>query len=102
MPIYLYRADDGEEIERYYPVGQAPSYITPTRGSLSISPGGECSAVTCETKVFNRVFATAGMKMPAETTSPAYQKWFHSEATQSKLKSGEYQIAGKDHNVNHL
>jgi hypothetical protein len=33
--------------------------------------------------------------------SPRYAKWFDSEDTQAKLKTGEYEIPGKSHDVNH-
>lgn len=46
--------------------------------------------------------ANLGVQVQQGTTSPAYEKWFHSDDTQAKLKSGEYRIAEKSHNVNHL
>lgn len=58
-----------------------------------------CKECGCPEK---RTGFSVGLQMPAETTSPAYQAWFHSESTQAKLRSGEYEIAGKDHNINHL
>jgi putative FmdB family regulatory protein len=38
---------------------------------------------------------------PAIESSDRYQKWFHSEDTQAKLRSGEYSIMPKSHNINH-
>lgn len=44
---------------------------------------------------------SGGMKMEAETQSPEYNRWFHSEPVQSKLKTGEYQIMPKSADMNH-
>ena len=84
MPVYVYEAKDGEQIEELcWSYSDAP---------LRIKRGG---------KQFKRVIASASKKMTPETTSPKYQAWFHSEPVQAKLKSGEYFILPKSDSVNH-
>lgn len=84
MPTYVFESHDGERIEETFSVADCPDKLH--RG-----------------KVYKKIIAPiAGVAMEPTTNSPAYQKWFHSEPVQAKLKSGEYQIASKSSNINHL
>lgn len=82
MPTYLFRSKSGREIEEVHPITNIPDSVK-VRGTE-----------------YKRVPAiTQGFQMPVES-SPRYQKWFHSESTQAKLKSGEYEILSKSADAN--
>lgn len=82
MPLYQFRCSlCGVEMEDFLPLDHGP--------------------VKCACGDFmDKVYSLAGVKVAVEST-PQYNKWFHSEAVQSKLRSGEYSIMGKSHDLNH-
>lgn len=82
MPLYCFESADGSRIEELFTLGSAPKQIRR------------------DGKTYRYVIGAAAHKMEAETQSPEYQKWFHSEDTQAKIRSGKYEIAGKSHNIN--
>lgn len=84
MPIYVFESADGDQIEETFSVADCPARIM--RGG----------------KRYRKIIAPlAGVSMVPTTNSPEYQAWFHSDAVQAKLKSGEFEIVPKSANVNH-
>ena len=95
MPTYLYNCPKCGEFEWNQSILDKPLTSCPQVDSTSQIDGQRCGS-----KVTKLIAPLAGFKMPIETTSPAYQEWFHSESVQNKLRSGEYEIAPKSHNIN--
>lgn len=83
MPIYCFEAADGSRIDELFALDAVPKQIRR------------------DGKTYRYVIGAAGHKMEAETQSPEYQKWFHSAETQAKIKSGEYAVMPKSHDLNH-
>lgn len=85
MPVYTFFCEPCDQaFDDFLPLDASRESVCPTCGIVTIQ----------------RRYALAGPpKMGAEST-PAYQKWFYSEATQAKLRSGEWVIAGKGSDLN--
>lgn len=82
MPIYIFENSKGERIEEIFPMSDVPSRIRR------------------DGRMYRRVVGgLQAFKMPIES-SLRYQQWFHSDAVQAKLKSGEYEIMPKSHEIN--
>lgn len=84
MPIYVFENAQGERIEQMHPISAIPDVVR---------VGG---------RRYRRVQAVNhGHSMPVES-SARYNAWFHSDSTQAKLRSGEYEILPKSADANHL
>lgn len=84
MPTYLYECPECGEFELYQPVSDPP-----------------LQRCECGEPVRKLIAPLAGTRVEAETSSPEYLAWFHSDSVQSKLKSGEFQVVPKSHDINH-
>lgn len=84
MPVYEFEAEDGERIEEVCSIVRIPK---------TLKKNG---------KEYRRVFSVPGRPHMGAESSDRYQMWFHSDAVQDKLRTGEYTIASKSDDVNHL
>jgi putative FmdB family regulatory protein len=64
--------------------------------SIKDAPIKRCP--TCRCKVKRIIVAAGGFKMVQES-STRYQQWYHSDATQAKIASGELVHASKSSDV---